>query len=221
VSKDINSEALVLLRKSLGMAGTAGPDTLLDEDFVAQSLDIARFARQGLAPGSGLFYFVMTVVTSVGNPNLTILIPDIYEPRSGALDLSLPPYPSTVPTGFDIYLIGCSLSLSNTTLANAAFSVTSDQFSMGVGVNNNDTTVEVLTQAGRTIPMASWDTVVSVAGSELATLGASGKVWTKLGTRLQRGSGLFFNFAAGGANQGNLVILASLQPTALGQDVGV
>lgn len=220
MSKEIDSEALVLLRKGLGIGGIGSPTTLLEEEFVSQTVDVAQFARQGLPPGNGLFYYRMEVTTSVANPSLNLAV-DVYNPTDGTLDFNLPPYPLRVPSTLDVWLIHASMAMTLPgVFVDASLSLVTEVSKMGIGIHNNDTTVATITQAAMTVPLCVWNRETAVNGFEIAGI-EGGATLQHLGIRVARGSDLQVRVDAGGINGFNWNILAALMPRSMGQDVSV
>jgi len=222
VGKEIDSEALVLLRRGLGIAGVAGPSTLLEEDAVIQTVDVGQFARQGLPPGKGIFNFLIRIITSVANPALTALI-DPYEPTAVAVDLSQAPYPNPVPAAFDLWLINCGLQLDDSTFTSAQLQLIYPVGAIGVAGQNADSATNVVTAvtpASQAQTIAGWDSDFASVGRDVGTLGGTG-ILQPLGFRIIRGTTLQLRVSAGGINTVDCTILAALMPAAMGQDVGV
>lgn len=227
MSIEIDSEALVLLNKGLGIggsgqkAGVGGAATTLEDDSVIQVIDITGSARQGLSPATGLFYYIMQITTSVANPNLTVTIADLYEAVDAAAgDLNLPPFPVKVSSNFDIWLLQASVFMATTTFVDAALQMLTPQSATGYAIHNNDGTNEVLPAGGHAFGIAMWDGQIVVGGSEFGTLGGEHAI-QMLNQRTVRGAGLKFRADNGGIGVTTLAILAALMPKAMGQDVAI
>lgn len=220
MGKEIDSEALVLLRKGLGIGGIASPTTLLEEDSVIQVVEVGQFARQGLPAGNGLFYFVMRIITSVGNPSLDVsLFPYIPDDPSGA-SVASAPFPNPVPSTFDIWIMSAVLNVTTATFVDAALFLRPPPVSVGLSIENADTTTQPLIAPTPVFPLAAWDGVQTVDTFITGDLAGS-DVFQRLGMRLPRGCSLNFRVDAGGINTATCTIAAALMPRSMGQDVAV
>jgi len=218
MGKEIDSEALVLLRKGLGIGGVASPSTILEEDSVVQTVDVGQFARQGLPPGDGLFYYFLRVITSVANPTLEIAV-DVYNPDATLAGITGAPYPGRVSSQFDIHLIHVTMHMSNTTInaCNVSLQIPLDH--TAISISNNDTTDAPGPFVAQNVFIAAFDSVIAVGTQEMGNLGDSG-ILQKINMRVPRGAILGVTCDAGGINTFNFFFLAALMPRAMGQDVG-
>lgn len=109
--KKIESDALVLVNRILGLGGGSGqPDSSLDESTVSMVLNINDALRRGRAGGvdGGLFYSVFLNDHSAAGAETSTADP--YDP-SGLVP-TIGAYPTPVPRGFDVWYIGGSLDRS-------------------------------------------------------------------------------------------------------------
>ncbi len=213
----IDSIALKLLDRALGLAGAPQQQTFLEDGSVVQAIDIARLASRARAPGQGWFANLSENAHGAGASNLSTTI-DPYAPIT---TITRSAFPQTIPADLDVWLHWAGVVLVGT-----AANFTEGSLLIAPGLTNTGD----LTGAGGptailSLPIARWD---AVGNSAMATLtginswegsGGGGQSGVRLGIRLARGSTLLWQSRAGGAIDANLVYVTSLNPTGLPSDV--
>ena len=111
----IDSSALTVLRRALGIAGTGSGHTELDDDNLSQVIDVVPISRRSLAFGSGIWQMQMIFVHS--NTTGRNIIFDPYRPAvtAGGTAANKNGYPTIVPEGFDVWLIAMSVTTNDAT----------------------------------------------------------------------------------------------------------
>jgi len=216
VGKEIDSSALLAVNRILGIAGsrTGSQRTELEDGQLVQVLDTNPIIRRSRSlPGtSGIF---MAVMENNHGAGATAEESDLDPFTPGAL--SFAPYPSPVPEGFDFWIASAHVrhvsgTASNFTNAALRFATTAAMMVLGV-----DEAGAAITRVGRNIPVAIWDTIEG--GSVGAGVRENGEVWLRMGLRVRPGMRLLFDSAATNAVVVELILLCSLVPSALGQDI--
>lgn len=217
MTKRIDSDALGVLNKALGLTGAGSPVTDLADGVVDQSLDIVPIARRGrtLGQSEGLFTAIISNIHA-GAGTLTTLV-DPYAPGA---TIAIAPFPAIVPAQFDVWLLSCTLRReSGVATVNASLSFQPGARNQGWGVT--DMGVAVVQQDPQAI--AGWDTLISTNTVFGKQAGISGPLMVT-NMRLSRGTAAFpgmlrfVSVAAGGAGTFNCSLNFGLFPVSLGQD---
>jgi len=210
--KKIDSQALGILNKSLGLTGAGSAITELMDGVVDQVLDIGPCVRRGRTQGvTGGIYTVRTRNTHTDASALTSTILP-FNPTTSQLD----PYPLLMPEQFDVWLIDANIihiSGSSATLS-AALHLNYPATFMGVSL------VGPGTAAISTHTLAHWDALVT----ENVTFGVlAGDNGTRavFNLRLPRSLTTALIFASTSVLTAafSLELTLGVFPIALGQDV--
>ena len=219
MTKRIDSDALGVLNRSLGLTGAGSQITELADGVVDQVIEVGQLARRGrtLADVQGIFTPTLrnthTDAESIGNA---------INPYEVGGALAVAPYPSPVPAQFDLWLIGASVRIASGTaggMADATLSLTVGTFSQGFGRTDAGALVLVSNQ----IRLAWWDATVS-DGTAFGTLGGGQGAHQRIGLRLPRGGGgsvLTFKSVSTVTVEVDCQLIIGMFPIALGQDVVV
>lgn len=209
--KKIDSDALDILTKALGLTGRGAPITELLDSTVDQTLDVVPIVRRGrtLAGTQGLFTGIIRNIHAAANSIETGINPYTF----GATGL-ISPYPNPVPPQFDIWLLGAILT--RVSGSGTIRAILDAQYNtQGFGIDSAGAAVV----ATNTMVLAHWDAFVSegivfgvTAGGELA--------YMPINLRLPfTGSpGLALRSTSSAAITIDCQILMGLFPVALGQD---
>jgi len=216
MGKVIDSGALTLLNRILGLAGTGGAQrTELEDGLVSQTLDIGRIASRSLALSGtqGLFEVFFLNTHGAGATSKVSSI-DPYAPGSLAWD----PFPGTVPAGFDLWLLGASANYQSGTAGNFSSAAlhllgTEQQFAMGV----DDTGAALSGALVSNRAVALWDSHQAF-GNKDPLINEAGQSWMPIGLRLRPGVTLAFSSKATNAVVVNCVLSIAYLPSGLGQD---
>jgi len=210
--KQIDSQALGILNKSLGLTGAGSQITELMDGVVDQVLDIGPCVRRGRTQaGTGGIYTVRTRNTHTDASSLTSTI-NPFNPTT----TQIAPYPLIMPDTFDIWLIDAQVShiSGSTATISAALILTYPAIMMGVsGVGPG-------TAAASNHTLAHWDALVT-ENVTFAVLAGDRGPRAVFNLRLPRNLATAFVFAS------TSVLTAAFQlemtfgvfPIALGQDV--
>lgn len=208
--KRVDSDALGIISRSLGLTGTGAATTEFYDGALDQVLEVGPLVRRGrtAARTQGLFTGLMENVHAAANTQITRVTP--YVLGVGAVA----PYPDPVPAQFDVWLLGAIMrQMSGTGTVSALLSI---QYSVqGWGEDQAGAAVV------RTIemPLAFWDTLITEGLVFGIHAGISGP-WTSIGLRLPRvaGTELQFRSTSSALSTYNCQVLLGLFPVALGQD---
>lgn len=218
--KNVDSEALLLVNRVLGVSGTTpgASNTTLDDENIAQVLtvnDIIRRSRT-VAGSSGIFRFVLRAIhAGAGDISTTV------EPYNVAAIGRIAPWPRPVPRGFDLWVLGASTSevVAGTSTSFAGM-LTVLNMTQGFGVDN----AGVAVVANTVQPIALWDAEGAIGGGVIGTrVGLSSFQGGPLRLPRQPGAGgpisLSFATTLDGTGTWDCTIMVGLFPEALGQDV--
>ena len=214
--KLIDSQALGILNKSLGLTGAGSPQTELADGIVDQVLPIGEIVRRGRVLGVSEGIFVCRLRNNHTDANsLTATI----APFAATAALVNPPFPSPIPSQFDFWVLGASVAVVGAgTLSGTLFLRTPAPF-QGLSVTNagGAVTPNVISHA-----LAFWDTTATES-IEFGVLTGTVGVWKRLALRLPRHPDTELRFASTSSLTVTFDcnIICGLFPVALGQDVVV
>jgi hypothetical protein len=213
MTRQIDSTALLELKRILDLQGPGGGAVMLDDEHVSLTLDILDIARRSLAPGiaGGWFWGIHLHVHS-GTSSLSSTI-DVYNTGEAAIG----GWPVPIPEGFDVWVLGVGLNANtaaNFTDAGLYFNL--QGINAGWGINQSGSAV---VPGDELIGLARWDALTAPGGGEPMGLDEQGNPYTKMNVRLPRGSTMRFNSTSTGAVNVRALVLTGLFPSGLGQDV--
>jgi len=205
----IDSDALGLINKSLGVTGRGAPVTELLDGEVNQTLDIAPIVRRSRtqAATDGLYRCVLRNVHGAANTITSSETP--YNIAVGRIA----PYPNPMPPQFDIWLLWASLlQVSGSGTLSAVLSLAVPTQGWGI----DDSGVAVVSALTQTI--AAWDALFAVT----VTIGlqqGNGPL-AKIGLRLPRdlATNLLFRSTSSAVATFECQFLLGVFPVGLGQD---
>lgn len=214
--KEIDSQALGLLQKSLGLAGAGSAQTELLDSEVLQVLDVGVAARRGmtLAGSGGIYRGVLRNVHPGADTQQSHWL--AYAAPTGSVQNA---YPTPVPDNFDVWILSASVTRPSGS-GNVEAALTLFNWRQGFGHENDETPVD------DNIPVCVgfWDNVVAVV--ELIILQRDGNPVVRLGYRIPRspddgtvgGTGVRFASTTTAAAQYECQIIFGVFPVGLGQD---
>jgi len=214
--KTVDSQALGLVNRALGLTGAGAPLTEFLDGQVDQTLDIAALVRRGRtqAGTGGIYIGVMENVHGAADSQQSQIVP--YNVAVGAVA----PYPSPMPPGFDVWILAATIdqvSGAGTLAAALSLEPLTDNL-LGWGIDESGVAATGIS----TLPLAYWDSVVTV-GREFGLLGGVGQPWAHIGLRLPRPPlsdvALDFDTTSSAIATFRCYILTGVFPIGLGQDV--
>ena len=212
--KLVDSQALGMVNKALGLTGTGAATTEFLDSLVDQVFDVAPVVRRGRTPGitQGLFYATMDNVHGAADTLFT----DV-QPYTDSIGVSAP-FPSPIPDTFDLWLIASSvLQISGTgTLAGLLSVQYGDQFA---AFSLDDSGAAVTPPAFGHI-LQTWDTLTTIAGQEFGSNALSPDVTKFHKIRLPRSQHTHITFRSTSSAIATFrcALLLALMPVSLGQD---
>ncbi len=215
--KRIDSDALGVLNRSLGLTGAGSQLTELEDGIVDQILSVNEIARRGRTQADVQGIYTPTL----RNEHVDVeTVNNEIDPYNVGSTVLVAPYPDPVPAQFDIYLMGASLRhVSGTAsgMAVATLSLTVGTASQGWGKKDNSNIILVSQQ----MRLAFWDAMVS-DGTNFGIRAADRGPHQRIGLRLPRGGGgttLSFRSISTVTVAIDCQMILGLFPAALGQDV--
>ncbi len=211
--KRIDSDALGLLQKSLGLSGRGSQITELTDGIVDQSLAINEVVRRGRtqAGTEGVYTAALRTIHGAADSQQAFDTP--YDISVGAI----PPYPNPTPTQFDIWLLAVTArQISGTGTISAILDLRYPTAQQGWGVDSAGTAVVSQAQ----MVLAFWDTLATEV-IEFAFHGGISGPWINLGLRLPRSPNtqLAFRTTSSAIATFQCDLILGVFPVALGQDV--
>jgi len=212
VVKRIDSQALELANRALGLTGAGSPVTELNDGVVDQSLSIGDIVRRSRTLGlTGIFNGVLRNI-NLGSDTITTSI----TPYAIGTVAPVAPWPNPIPPGFDLWLLYATVRIfSGAPLSGQATLNVRYAGNQGFGIDSAGS--QVLTSQDQRL--AYWDIFVTVG----TVFGLQSNIGTmaKPMIRLPRSRFTQINFisATGAAACGfELQMAIGMFPTALGQD---
>lgn len=208
--KKVDSQALGILTKSLGLSGAGAPVTELTDGVVDQAIDIAPIVRRSRtqAATEGIYIARLVNAHTDAQSLTTSLAP--FNPTTTAL----PPYPLRVSKEFDIWMLSASLRQTSGggTLSAALFMST---LASHVGMSTTGGAGSITQHA-----IAFWDALLT-ENQEFGLLAGSGLPFVKIGLRMPRSLSTAIVFASTSSLTATfeLAVVLGVFPVALGQDV--
>jgi len=218
MTKRIDSDALGVLNRALGLTGSGAQVTELTDGVVDQVLDIVPVVRRGRTQTDvqGLYFPTFRNTHGAANTQTNSI-----DPYNVGATFDVPPYPENMPAAFDIWLIGASLRVVSGTaslFSLATLSLTVGTLSQGWGRTHTGGLI-LVSQAQR---LAMWDATATA----VTAFGILNQLGThqKIGLRLPRGGGgstLTFDSVSTGIVAVDCQMILGVFPASLGQDARV
>lgn len=209
--KKVDSDALGVVNRALGLSGTGSPLTEFADGIVDQSLEVGPIVRRGrtLAGTEGNVIFRLRNGHTDAQAITTIINP--FAVVAG----EIAPYPEFLSNKFDLWLLSASLrrTAGGGTLSAALF-VNLPAAIIGISVQGSSALVAGITSHA----LAHWDAIIS----ENIDFGITdtGGPWAKIGMRLPRAPTTQIVFASTSSltSSYDLLLNMGVFPIALGQD---
>lgn len=228
MSRTMNSQALALLDRILGLSGPGGEQyTTLDDGNVQQTIDIQAIARRSLSVGDGggiYTYELENVHTAAGQAGNQV---DPYNFGNNlTVSFNTNAWPVPVPRGLDVWLIGTTMATNND--ANLDWGQV-----MLILPAINTALVSKTTDGGAESQIARDQTYLNVCRYDVLKAGdfipgavnryawetTQGQMYVPLGMRLTRGTTIDYVTLASGGTTAYLTLIMGIFPEGLGQDI--
>ena len=209
--KKVDSQALGIVNRALGLTGAGAPETEFLDGVIDQTLDVAALIRRGraLADTSGIFAPTMRVTHGGATTDDAEI-----DPYDVGTTVAVAPYPATVPASQDVWLLGASVrQVSGTGTLSATLSLIIGTRNAGFGIDNAGN----LILSAQPIRLAFWDAL----GSDGTNFGILNQLGThqRIGIRVPRNvSTLRFRTTSSAVAAFDCQLILGLFPVALGQD---
>ncbi len=212
----ITSSMLRQIQQLIGGGGAGiAPVTVLEDDAVTQTLPVVpEIARRSLVIGplGGIFVGVLRNVHTAADGEVSSILP--YTPLAS----NIAPYPSPVPDGYDIWLLGIAGTRVSGTglLTGALMGINPPTSSQGWGRDDSGTGVA----ATGIFQLARFDVIeAAITLGTDCMLTEQGLTYQPVGLRLMRGATLVFASEASDTATFDALFYMGLFPAAMGQDV--
>jgi len=213
--KRIDSDALGVLNRSLGLTGAGSQVTELADGVVDQVLEVGQIARRGrtLADVQGIF------TPTFRNAHTDVsTVSSVVDPYNVGTTIAIAPFPANVPAQFDLWLIGASLRHAAGTasgMAIATLSLTVGTRSAGWGIQSGG-----LILVSQPMRLAMWDAMATDVTAFGVLAGDRGP-HKDIRLRLPRGGGgssLIFASVSTVTVTVDCQLIIGMFPASLGQD---
>jgi len=207
----IDSDALGIITKALGLAGAGAQITEFADGLLNQGLDIAPLIRRGRTQGvtGGWYYGIMRNVHTDAETLETIVDP--FNVGTAAVA----PYPPIIDTSqFDVWLIGAGVRQdTGAGTLTARLAIDPRASSQGWGITDGDV---VITDADN-FAVAFWDSVITQTDEFALT--EAGQPLVNFGLRLPSACTLRFSSTSSLTATFTCKVLLGVFPIGLGQDI--
>ena len=213
MTKRIDSQALAVANRALGLTGAGSPVTELADGVVDQVLSVNEIARRSrtLNQQFGGIFTAILRNNHAGIGSLTATL----NPFNLPVGLVFPPFPTPIPESFDLWLLACNVSIVGAGTHTSALFINYPAANVGFSITNagGQVAAAVTSQA-----VAFFDTVVTENVIFATTAQGQPQVW--LGMRLPRDplTQLVFASTASLAQTFDMRLMLGLFPVGLGQD---
>ena len=219
MTKRIDSDALGILNRALGLTGAGSQVTELTDGVVDQFIEIGQLARRGRTQADVQGIYTPTLRNEHTDAES---ISNSIDPYNVGGTVVVAPYPDPVPAQFDIWLLGAStrnVSGAAAGISNATLSIQVGTKSQGWGRVDDGTQVLV----AQPIRLAYWNGWPT-DGSTFGLRGTNRGPHQRIGVRLPRGGGgtaILFRTVSTLTTTVDCQIILGVFPVALGQDIVV
>lgn len=214
MTKAVDSDALGLINKALGLTGSGSAVTELTDGVVDQVLDVAPVVRRGRtqAGTGGLYSAVMRNSHAVADVQVTTA--NIYALTSGVGRFA--PWPDPMPPQFDIWLLYASARITaggGTFLAQLGMDLALSQQGWGL-----DEAGDAVAQTGR-IVFTNWEGSI-VNSPRVTGVIRGGSTLANIGVRLPRSPSTRLVFTSTSDQLATFIcdLVLGVFPVTLGQD---
>lgn len=218
MSKKVDSDALTLVNRSLGLTGPSVGTTEFAEEELLQTADVSQQIRRGrtLADSGGIFRGVMRNIHSAADDEISVWSP--YGDAGVAAGVTVEPFPLLVPEQFDIWLIGAGVRRqSGAGVVEATLAIQNVRQGFGVDDLGNAIT------SNEIVVLAWWNGAQTVTNVFAVT--ENRQPWKKINMRMPRRSEVgtrvqvFFLSESTAASEWDCNFLFGMFPVSMGQDI--
>jgi hypothetical protein len=211
--KTVDSLALGLVDRALGLAGAGTQQTELEDGLVVQTLDVSRLVARARAPISdGIKTAIFQNVHGGAGQNETALDPYFHTSSPG----SNPHWPVPVPVGFDVWVLAVSADVNSVgNFVEAQFSVLGDH--AGDAAFTQDSSGGAASASTIRLGFCHFDSARSIAGDPFL-MTEQGDLIVYPQIRVPRGMTLSWTTETTGAAVMNCFCMMGLFPVGLNQD---
>jgi len=209
MGRNVDSSALELVNRQLGLLGGTQVSTELDENDLKQTFDVGSAVRRGRADVAtgGWFYGILEMVHA-GSGTLTAEI-DPYSPGLGVVGS----YPLRVPNDFDVWIESYSIIQDSgvAAMSYGAARIAPAARAQGWGLDDSGA-IEI---SPTIFGLGLFDSL----DAQGFGLTEGGEQLVKLGVRVPRGSTLSARTTVDGVTTLHAVFMLGLFPIGMGSDV--
>lgn len=213
----MDGQALGVTNRALGLYGATSPnETEFEDERVIQTVDVGDLIRRGRSPAGteGIFRCVLRNQHVDINVLATSWQP--YEANDNGATVA--PYLTPMPRGFDVWLLGASVSVNTGAgIDFARLSLTNVQ--LGFGINNSSVAVVPTT----VFTLAFWNGMITAGSADFAVT-ETREPYKAINMRIPRKGAiaspfLVFESQSTATVQIDCLMLIGVFPEGLGQDV--
>jgi len=216
MTKRIDSDALGVLNRSLGLTGAGSQLTELEDGIVDQTLSVNEIARRGrtLADVQGLYFPTLRNEHTDAESISTSI-----DPYNVGTTFAVAPYPAAIPAQFDLWLLGASIRVAGGTAGGFSLGTLSLQVgTRSAGFGRDDSGALVL--SSQPIRLTVWNAMAS-DGTSFGIRASNRGPHGRYGLRLPRGGGgttLLWRTVSTVTVDVDVQMILGMFPAALGQD---
>jgi len=211
----INSQALSLINRSLGITGTGSQQTEFEDGNLQQTIDVADLIRRGNTQGGTGGIYIGALTNIHGASGVLHSAFQLYSSAAGVIA----PYPNPMPIGFDVWILGASVRrVSGTGTVEALLNVNTAAAVQGWGVDDSGSATTTIDP----IFLAHWDTIVTIGVFDVV-MNEGGQPYQPINWRIVRppasDTAVQFSTDASALATYRCMVLVGVFPIGLGQDV--
>lgn len=211
--KKVDSDALGLVWRALGLTGEGATVTEIPDGILDQVIDVGPIIRRGRTQASttGLYTPVLRNIHGAADTQASSETPYLVDVAD-----RIEPYPTPMPAQFDVWLLGASVHrLSGTGTLSAMLTVNWDSAHQGWGVDESGNAIVANVEKA----IAIWDALFTVTVG-VGVLNGSNGPWAKIGMRIPRSptSTLIFRTTSSAVATYDCQLMLGVFPVGLGQD---
>jgi len=213
MSKKVDSQALGLVNRALGLTGAGSGITEFMDGILDQNFDVGPIVRRGqtLAGTDGVFMAVADNVHAGAGDLTTVIAPFAF--GTGVIA----PFPDPLPNHLDLWLLGATLQqVGGTGTVEAVVRLNFPGSLQGFGIDDSGVAVVVASS----ITVAFWDTIQAGPGQSFGLQNVQFP-FARINLRLPRATTISLSSTASALITFRFHMLLGLFPVALGQDVVV